>query len=141
MSLRAEVIFSVISGVVLVICCNGLVSLFVGKEEAEVLRLARIYMTMESAFLWSAAVLFVFRAAVQGIGITRIPMIGGLLELAMRIAAAVIVSRLFGFVGLSAATPMAWVAAAALNMIYYFMKSRSNFIPDKRDIQTGEKTA
>lgn len=127
MSLIAEALFSIISGAVLIVSCRWLVSLFVGKEEFEILRLAKIYMTIESLFLWSAAVLFVFRAAVQGIGVTKIPMIGGALELAMRITAAVAVSKIFGFTGLSTATPMAWVAAGAVNVIYYFYKSKKNF--------------
>ena len=126
-SLIAEAIFSVVMGAVLIISCTFLVSVFVGKGETEVLRLSKIYMTIESCFLWSAALLFIYRAAVQGIGETRIPMLGGVLELAMRIAAALVVSRFFGFIGLSAATPMAWVAAAALNMVYYFRRSKKDF--------------
>ncbi len=126
-SLIAEGIFSVVMGAVLIVSCKALVSIFVGKEELEVLRLSGIYMTIESCFLWSAAVLFIFRAAVQGIGETRIPMLGGVLELSMRITAAVVVSRIFGFVGISVATPMAWIAAAALNMIYYFARSKKDF--------------
>jgi putative MATE family efflux protein len=122
MSLIAEVAFSILSGVILIIACKPLVALFVGKGETEVLRLAQIYMTIESLFLWSAAVLFVFRAAVQGMGVTKIPMIGGVLELTMRIIAAVVISRIFGFVGLSTATPLAWVAAAAINVFYFIFK-------------------
>jgi Na+-driven multidrug efflux pump len=126
-SLIAEGIFSVVMGAVLIVSCKALVSIFVGKEELEVLRLSGIYMTIESCFLWSAAVLFIFRAAVQGIGETRIPMLGGVLELSMRITAAVGVSRIFGVVGISVATPMAWIAAAALNMIYYYARSKKDF--------------
>ena len=49
------------------------------------------------------------------------------LELLIRIFAAVYLSRLLGFRGLAAAYPLAWLAAAVLNITYYAFLCRNGF--------------
>lgn len=119
--------FSIVIGIGIIFFCRGLVSVFVGSDASEVIELAWIYMTVEGSCLWCAALLFVYRAAVQGVGITKIPMWGGFLELFMRILAAVYLSKYFGFKGLAAAYPLAWLAAAILNIVYYIYLGKNEF--------------
>ncbi|MCI8927958.1 MAG: MATE family efflux transporter [Lachnospiraceae bacterium] len=120
-------VFSIAIGAGIIIFCRPLVSVFVGNKALEVIRLSQIYVAVEGSCLWCAALLFVYRAAVQGVGVTKIPMWGGFLELFMRIFAAVYLSRLLGFRGLAAAYPLAWLAAAVLNITYYAFLCRNGF--------------
>lgn len=119
--------FSIVIGAGIIIFCRPLVSVFVGSGAVEVIELSQIYMAVEGSCLWCAALLFVYRAAVQGVGITKIPMWGGFLELLMRIFAAMYLSRILGFRGLAAAYPLAWLFAAALNIAYYIYLYRRDF--------------
>ena len=124
-------LFSIVIGGGVIIFCRPLVSVFVGSNAFEVISLSQVYMAVEGGCLWCAALLFVFRAAVQGVGVTKIPMWGGFLELFMRIFAAVYLSRIFGFRGLAAAYPLAWLAAAALNIMYYTFLCGNGFERNK----------
>lgn len=123
--------FSIVIGIGIIVFCRPLVSVFVGNKALEVIELSQVYMTVEGSCLWCAALLFVYRAAVQGVGVTKIPMWGGFLELFMRIFAALYLSRVFGFQGLAAAYPLAWLAAAALNIVYYISLCKNGFERNK----------
>ena len=119
--------FSIVVGGLIILFCKPLVSIFVGKDAAEVIRLARIYNGIEGSCLWCAALLFTYRGAVQGTGNTKIPMMGGFLELLMRVFAALCLSRIWGFPGLAMAYPLAWLSAALLNVWYYRRLDKKDF--------------
>lgn len=84
-SLLSCLFFSVVVGGLIIVFCKPLVSIFVGSGAVEVIRLSRIYNSIEASCLWCAALLFTYRGAVQGTGNTKIPMMGGFLELLMRV--------------------------------------------------------
>ena len=54
-------------------------------------------------------------------------MMGGFLELLMRVFAALCLSRIWGFPGLAMAYPLAWIFAALLNMWYYRKLDKNDF--------------
>ena len=126
-SLLSCLFFSVVVGGLIIVFCKPLVSIFVGSGAAEVIRLSRIYNSIEASCLWCAALLFTYRGAVQGTGNTKIPMMGGFLELLMRVFAALCLSRIWGFPGLAMAYPLAWIFAALLNMWYYRKLDKNDF--------------
>ena len=126
-SLLSCLFFSVVVGGLIIMFCKPLVSIFVGSGAVEVIRLSRIYNSIEASCLWCAALLFTYRGAVQGTGNTKIPMMGGFLELLMRVFAALCLSRIWGFPGLAMAYPLAWIFAALLNMWYYRKLDKNDF--------------
>ena len=126
-SLLSCLFFSVVVGGLIIVFCKPLVSIFVGSGAVEVIRLSRIYNSIEASCLWCAALLFTYRGAVQGTGNTKIPMMGGFLELLMRVFAALCLSRIWGFPGLAMAYPLAWIFAALLNMWYYRKLDKNDF--------------
>lgn len=123
-AIKVSLVFSVLTGALIILFSDALVGIFVGRNAVEVLALARKYLFVNASCLWCAALLFVYRAAVQGTGETRIPMIGGFVELAMRIFAAYVLAGIWGFVGLATAYPLAWLFAAFLNIGYYVLVSK-----------------
>jgi len=63
--------------------------------------------------------LFLYRAALQGLGNTFIPMLSGFVELAMRIISVVVLTQIFGYWGILISDPIAWPIATALLIIAY----------------------
>ena len=62
-------------------------------------------MTLGLPFLY---LLFLYRAALQGLGNTFIPMMSGFIELALRIVSVVVLTRLIGDWGVLLSDPLAW---------------------------------
>ena len=78
-------------------------------------------MTLGLPFLY---LLFLYRAALQGLGNTFIPMISGFIELGLRIVSVVVLTRFLGDWGVMLSDPLAWPFAMTLLMISYFIVFR-----------------
>jgi Na+-driven multidrug efflux pump len=78
-------------------------------------------MTLGLPFLY---MLFLYRAALQGLGNTFIPMLSGFVELAFRIISVVVLTRIIGEWGVLLSDPLGWPFAAALLGISYFIVYR-----------------
>jgi hypothetical protein len=59
-------------------------------------------------------VLFVLRGALQGLGHTMIPTVTGVVELVMRVGAAVVLGAMFGYIGVVWSNPLAWFGAVLI---------------------------
>jgi len=75
-------------------------------------------MTIGLPFLY---LLFLYRAALQGLGNTFIPMMSGFVELALRIFSVLVLTRFLGDWGVLLSDPIAWPFAMALLMTSYFI--------------------
>lgn len=64
--------------------------------------------------------LFIFRNAVQGMGCPSVPMISGIIEMAMRLAAIYFLLPRYDFMAVAFADAAAWAGALAINMTAYF---------------------
>ena len=91
-------------------------------------------MTIGLPFLY---LLFLYRAALQGLGNTFIPMISGFVELALRIVSVVMLTRLIGTWGVMLSDPLAWPFAMILLMVSYFIVFRG--LKKKFDITPTER--
>ena len=87
---------------------------FVGTGNDEVVGMAHSFLVINGSFYWVVSILFITRGGLQGIGRMTIPTLSGVLELALRVAAAVFLGGLFGFVGVAWASPLAWIGATLL---------------------------
>lgn len=112
---------SIAGSLVVIFLYKPLIQIFVGRNQPEVIEIAHTYLKIVGSFYFAAAVLFVYRSALQGMGNTFMPMIGGFIELIMRVTAALLLARRFGFVGLSMAYPSAWIGAALPLVVAYVM--------------------
>lgn len=101
------------------------VLLFISDEPeivGKVVDVAYPYLIVLSVFLFMLFLLLVYRSALQGMGDTITPMISGIIELAMRISMAYILTGLIGEYGVYIAEVSAWVGAAALLIPAYFRR-------------------
>ena len=105
---------SLLLGVVLIAFGTHLVRLFVGEGSDEVVELAHLMLIINGSTYALLGVLFVVRGALQGLGQALIPTITGIVELGMRVAAAVALGAVFGFGGVVLSNPLAWVGAVVI---------------------------
>ncbi|MCL2425866.1 MAG: MATE family efflux transporter [Oscillospiraceae bacterium] len=79
------------------------------------------FMTLGLPFLY---LLFLYRAALQGLGNTFIPMISGFVELALRIISVVVLTQIWGYQGVLLSDPIAWPVALMLLLVAYMIVFR-----------------
>ena len=134
---------SVILGVFIILTCRPLVGIFVGSGQEEVVELARVYLIINCSLYFLLSLLFVYRYTLQGIGKSLTPTVAGVIELIMRSATAVFLAIPFGFAGISAANPIAWIGALIpLTSAYYLNIHRLlKQFPDGPKQPELEKTA
>ena len=129
--IRKGVHAAVLAGVLTAALIGGLMLLFghhiVGSflsgepgEVAEALKVAVEFLHIMAACLPILYLLYIYRAAQQGMGNTLMPMLSGFVELFMRIWAAILLPGLIGYSGLFWAEVLAWIGADLLLMPSYY---------------------
>lgn len=102
-----------------------MVRLFVGEGSDDVVELAHLMLIVNGCGYWALGVLFVLRGALQGLGHTLVPTVTGVIELVMRVGAAVVLGALIDFVGVALSNPLAWVGAIVLLVPAYIRAHRA----------------
>jgi putative MATE family efflux protein len=115
---------SILMGIVNICFGYRLTGIFVGAGEVEVKMLSQTYLHVTGMMYFVLALLFLFRLTIQGLGQCLVPMIAGVMELVMRIFAAIFLTSAFGFVGACWASPLAWIGACIPVAIAYFVTMR-----------------
>ncbi|QAY72653.1 MATE family efflux transporter [Agromyces protaetiae] len=118
------IVVAVIEGVLLIFFGGDIVRIFVGDGSEAVVADAAHMLAVNGATYWALGILFVVRGALQGLGHTAVPTWTGVIELVMRVAAAVWLGALFGFVGVIWSNPLAWFGAIALLIPAYVREHR-----------------
>ena len=109
-----------ISTTLMLVCGKGIIALFVGSEvNAEVYDYGLTFMRVVGVCLIMLHILVVYRNALQGLGNSLIPLIGGLLESLSRIAGVFFLPGLFGYLGVCMLEPIAWFLTSAVLYITY----------------------
>lgn len=119
------VITAVVLGAALVLFGSAMVRVFIGDGSDEVVHLASLMLLINGVSYTFLAVLFVLRGVLQGLGHTFIPTVTGVIELVMRVAAAVVLGALIGYVGVALSNPLAWIGAVALLVPAYLKAHRA----------------
>ena len=101
-----------------------IIELFVGAEATQVIEYGRLFLIVTSAAYWALALLFIFRFTLQGLGQSFVPTLAGIVELVMRVAAAIFLVDWLGFLGACLASPMAWIGGLLPLAISFFMTAR-----------------
>ncbi|GAA6504240.1 MATE family efflux transporter [Agathobaculum butyriciproducens] len=102
-----------------------LLGLFLSTEEAgaaDALAVAYQYLMVLMAFLLALFVLQAYRSSLQGLGEMTVPTLSGFAEMLMRMGAALVLPTFIGQSGVFFAEGAAWVCAAALNLVWYYMR-------------------
>ncbi|MGT2832193.1 MATE family efflux transporter [Streptococcus halotolerans] len=85
--------------------------LFLSDGSQAVYDLALSYYVINGALYWVLSILFVTRSFIQGLGKGLAPTLAGIMELLMRAGIATVGSIYFGFSGIAASNPAAWLGA------------------------------
>ena len=120
------VAMGVIVAVLMIIFGEALLGLFVTDVDPvkveQTMEVAYLYLVVMSVGLPMLYLLFAYRTTLQGIGDTFIPMISGVVELAMRILCSVALPLVMGEWGIYVSEIAAWVGAAVLLMWGYYRR-------------------
>lgn len=115
---------------------RSLVSLFISGDQPEVYDAARTYLYIVMAFYLPLGWVNIFRNALQGMGEAFVPLMGGVMELVMRVVVALIAVP-FGFWAVCLASPMAWIGAGIPLLITYRRRIRA--MCDFQQAQTAQE--
>lgn len=116
--------FGLAAAVVVWLFAAPITTWFVDPGETAVIAASVQFLNIEAVFILALGVLFVYRNALQGLGNAVMPLISGGVELAMRLAAAILLSRFLGYVGVCLANPVAWTGAAVMLVPAYLAELR-----------------
>ena len=94
------------------------------EETQGAVRIACEYLYTMSACLPILYLLHIYRAALQGMGNTVMPMVSGIAEFVMRTGGAMLLPGLFGYFGIFWAEVLAWVGADIILLPSYFVEMR-----------------
>jgi len=113
--------FSILVGALVIFAGPSAVSLFVGQGQEQLLDLSGQYFLANGTTYLLLSLLFIYRFSLQGLGQSFIPTVAGIMELIMRVVAAMFLSALIGFPGACLANPLAWLGALIpLGTAYYW---------------------
>ena len=99
---------------IMILFGKPLLSLFIREEAGlsdQVMKYGYDFLKVMAAGLPMLYLLFVYRTTLQGLGDTVIPMVSGFVELALRIASALLLPMLIGYWGVYLAEIAAWIGA------------------------------
>ena len=116
--------FSILVAVFNIYLGDDIIELFVGTQAAQVVEYGRLFLIVTSLSYWALALLFIFRFTLQGLGQSLVPTIAGIVELIMRIAAAIFLVKWLGFLGACLAAPLAWIGGLIPLAVAFFMTAR-----------------
>ena len=119
-----SLVLSIVLALFVFVFGKQIVGIFVPDEAPQlvdnVTSLAQTYLNISVIFYFFLGQIFIFRNSCQGMGNSVIPMISSIIELFMRAFAAVYLAKMFGFVGLCMASPLAWIGGAIVVAWGYF---------------------
>lgn len=116
--------FSLVAAILLFALGREVISIFLDHPHEEVLEAARLYILYTVPCYFFLSQIFIFRNAVQGMGIAMIPMCSGVIELIMRTLSAIYLGDMLGYIGICLAEPIAWISSSLFlfGSYLYFVK-------------------
>lgn len=129
--------FSIIIAILLIIFGPEVMRVFVGEGETQIIDYGQQFFVINGVCYWILALLFIFRFILQGLGQSLVPTIAGIMELIMRILAAVFLVDALGYMGACMANPLAWVGACVPLTISFWM-TIINLRRDKNAVEKGD---
>ena len=97
-----------------------IIGIFTTEQDEQLLDAAWLNLTMSVPFYVFLGQIFVYRNAVQGMGISIVPLASSLIELVLRAASAFILAASWGYFGICCASPICWIAACLFTSGCYF---------------------
>ena len=99
---------------------QDVIGIFTTTHDDELLAQAMLYLSLSVPCYFFLSQIFVYRNALQGMGISSVPLISGILELVLRAVAAFVLASMWGYIGICLASPICWIAACIFTAGCYF---------------------
>ena len=93
--------------------------LFVSDGIAEIMPMVELYLRCIAFFMIPLGMIFIFRNALQGMGYSFLPMMGGVVELICRAVFAVVSGRQRSYLLVCLANPITWFITAVFLLVCY----------------------
>lgn len=90
---------------------------------------ATLYLYINAGTYLLLGLIYLYRNAIQGMGFSAVTMLSGGIELIMRVFAAFVFARLWGYIGVCSANPVAWLGADIILIIIYAVVYRRHIRP------------
>lgn len=114
--------FNILMCIGILLLRHPIVELFLSNPTAEIYHYSDAFLTIEAPFYFLLGLLAVYRTSIQSMQNGRAPFAACMIELVMRLAATVWLSRFLGHTAVCIASPLAWFGAVALLIpVYYRM--------------------
>ncbi|MCI1247329.1 MAG: MATE family efflux transporter [Megasphaera sp.] len=117
--------FCAVSAAAMFFYGRELIAVFTAEYDEFLVEQAMLYLKMSVPFYFFLGQIFIFRNALQGMGISSVPLISGLLELSLRGLSAFVLAGMWGYVGICCASPICWLAACFFTTGCYFFVMRN----------------
>ena len=104
--------FAFCAGILIFFFSENIIGIFIEKGNPDVVKHAMLYLNCSVPFYFFLSQMFIYRSAVQGMGVGMVPLASSLIELSMRVGVAKFLAADWGFRGVCYASPVAWVAGS-----------------------------
>ncbi len=114
-------VYAVAAAFLVVVALRPMIALFFssGTDIDAMMPYARMYIVCCALFYIPLGYIFVFRNAMQGCGYGLLPMLGGVMELACRLALAIASMYTMNYLMASLCDPIAWLGAGIFTAVTY----------------------
>ncbi|RXZ62412.1 MATE family efflux transporter [Candidatus Borkfalkia ceftriaxoniphila] len=124
--LLLTVIFSAAGFLLILLLKKPLILLFAGEDYERIYDNAAMYLYINAGTYLLLGLIFLYRNGIQGMGFSAVTMLAGGAELVMRIVAALIFARYWGYIGVCSANPAAWFGADVILVIVYAVLAKKS---------------
>ena len=114
-------VMAAVTLVIVLLFGNNLTMLFLDEKNDDVARYAFRFLLYMVAFYSAHIIVNVVRFSIQGMGYSTFAIIAGVLEMIARAVAGMVLTPMFGFVGICLASPLAWVLADTFLIPAFFV--------------------
>ncbi len=122
-TLRLQLLLSTALGLLLALFGRPITRLFLSEASGELMRISYLYLLITAVPGILAGLMFTYQQLLRGIGDTTASMVGGVLQLAVKVAAIAAGAWLLGsLTAVWVAWPLSFAAAAAYLRLYYRRK-------------------
>jgi putative MATE family efflux protein len=117
--------FAFCAGVLIFFFSENIIGVFIEEGNPDVVKDALLYLNCSVPFYFFLSQMFIYRSAVQGMGVGMVPLASSLIELSMRTGVAKFLATDWGFRGVCYASPVAWVAGSIFLFFayHYFIRT------------------
>ena len=111
--------FAFCAGILIFFFSENIIGVFIEEGNPDVVKDALLYLNCSVPFYFFLSQMFIYRSAVQGMGVGMVPLASSLIELSMRTGVAKFLATDWGYRGVCYASPVAWVAGSIFLFFAY----------------------